>query len=71
MNKVEKLVAKISKIYEQIFEIQNTCPHTNATKKVILILVTGVRRMILIGMNLSVQIARKFGQRNNNGKKSY
>jgi len=33
MNKVEKLVAKISKIYEQIFEIQNACPHTNATKK--------------------------------------
>jgi len=39
-------------------------------KKVILILVTGVRRMILIGTNLSAQIARKSGQRNNNGKKS-
>jgi hypothetical protein len=32
MNKVEKLKAKISKLYEQIKEIQKVCPHTNVTK---------------------------------------
>lgn len=32
MTKVEKLKEEVSKLYAQIREIQEACPHTNSTK---------------------------------------